>query len=473
MPRVIEVTPRSLEEAREAQDSQATLGVVVSRSLSIFAEHAVVRFYGKPLVLVESAHPFKEGATFRHYVHLSKERFEGIAYRTLGGLTRAQLSDVFAYVISMAPDVSGYGHLFLLGDRVWDSRSLAFVDSDPEAVVWRSPYAPTPADGPVGFLLDAAKGDRGVYEDMLQSMAAILMEKKPYGVFWWVGDGANGKSSLMEALYRLFPSQLCSLTVRTLTDGRDTPALNGHLANVVKESSEGKVEDTQIYKSIGTHEDFQIHKFHSQESMTIRGNMHHIFSANQVPTFNDKGFSARRRTFIIPFRARFSGDPTFEERTFTPEVLGNLLAELLRVAVEVASRDYCYKFSQITEGAKADYDGEANNAEDYARALLAEGIVAFDSFQAVRVDYENWCADQGYVPLGVTNMRRAVQGIGFERRSVKAGFLVDKRYVVKSVDPKDMVELGFTRRGFYTAPGFRAPEPEVEPEIGQQTLADW
>jgi len=468
MPKKITVRPTSLQEAREMQDEAENMSVITARAITVFNKYTIVKFHGRPLILTTTR-------GFEHYKLLSKDRFEELFYGIVGGVSRSATSDVFNYVINIAPDVSDYDHYYLLGDWIWDAKELRFVDDvDISMVVWRSPVLPVEPSEPVKFLLDAAKGDMGVYEDMLQSMAPILMDKKPYGVFWWVGDGANGKSSLMEALYRLFPYQLCSLTVRGLTDGRDTPMLNGYLANVVKESSEGRVEDTQIYKSIGTHEDFQVHKFHSQDAMTIRGNMHHIFSANQIPSFNDKGFSARRRTFIIPFNNRFEGDPTFEERTFTPEVLGQLLSEMLRVSVEIKERQYRYKFSKITENAKMEYDGEANNAEDYARSLLDDGIVAFDSFQSVKIDYENWCADQGFTPLGVNNMRRAIQSIGFERRSVKLGGFVDKRYVVKTVEMKDMREIGISRRGFFTAPGFMNTKKSEEVVVeAQESLGEW
>lgn len=467
MPKQITVHPKSLEEARAMQDSQDNMSVITVRALALFNDHTIVRFHGRPLILVNTK-------GFIHYERLSGEKFKQLFYGMVGGVSRSATGDVFDYVTNIAPDVSDFDHLYLLGDKVWDAKELRFVDDvDSNQVVWRSPIRPAKENSQVEFLLAAAKGDPGVYEDMLQSLAPILMDKKPYGVFWWVGDGANGKSSLMEALYRIFPFQLCSLTVRGLTDGRDTPMLNGYLANIVKESSEGKVEDTQIYKSIGTHEDFQVHKFHSQDAVTIRGNMHHIFSANQIPSFNDKGFSARRRTFIIPFLARFEGDPTFEERTFTPEVLGQLISEMLRVAQEISARQFRYKFSKITEHAKADYDGEANNAEDYARSLLEDGIVGFDNFQSVRVDYENWCGEQGYVPLGMTNMRKAVQGIGFERLSVRIGIITEKRYIIKSVEHADMREYGFRRRGFYTAPGFVPEKPEEDESAKQQSLAEW
>ena len=463
--------PKQASEKLNSVDVVKTsMSVISLRANKLLESVCIVQLHGKPLQLVNT-----DG--FEHFERLTKDRFESLFYRLFGGISRAAVNDVFNYTARIAPDVSEYDYLFMLGSKMWDSRKLSFVEGvDPKNIVWRSPISPAEVSGRVDFLLAAAKGDVGVYEDMLQSMAPILMEKKPDGVFWWVGDGANGKSSLIDTLYRIFPGQLCSLTVKGINDGRDTPMLNGFLANVVKESSEGRVDDTQVYKSIGTHEEFSAYKFRNQEGVTIRGNMHHIFSANQTPVITDKGFSARSRTLIIPFKARFESDPTFNDRTFTPKVLGQLLAEILRVTKEIKHRQYRYKFSQITENGKTDYDSETNNAEDYTRSILADGIVAFDNFISVRSDYERWCAEQGYVPEGIGYMRRVIQEAGFDRRSTRNDYGINvKRYMLKTVSPSDLVELGLNRRGLYTAYGFTPPEekPKRPKEGVYEGLEGW
>lgn len=424
---------------------------------------------------------------YPHFVPLHKEKFESIAYPLLGGVTRSQMGDVFAYISHSAEDLTANDHLILFGvpigdmeveadtdlsfvaankPSVWDMNDLEFDTlANPNDCVWRSPYArlAEKTDKPLEFIMQLAGGDPGLYDDIMQSLAPLVMARKPDGVIWWVGDGANGKSTLMDAVYKIFPGQLSSITVKRLTDGRDTPSLNGTLANVVKESSEGRIDDTEIYKSIGTHEDFRVHKFHSQDDILIRGNLHHIFSGNSIPAFNDKGFSARRRTFIVPFTKRFESDPTFEERTFTPEMFGRLIAEMCRFAQRIKAQGYRYNWSAATLEAKLEYDSEANSAEEYARDLIKQGIVAFDSFNPLRTDYENWCADEGYVPLGVGNLRRAIQALGFERATSTISGETFKRYIlVNSVDRKTLQPMGMGRPGFYTAPGF-VPDQEPEP----------
>lgn len=446
---------------------QPKLSVVASSAHQIARVERIARFRNRPMVMEYDPYP--------HFVPLHKDRFERIAYPLLGGITRSRMNDIFSYLSNIAEDLSVNDRYILFGladgkNGVWDMQELEWVDVDAESTIWRSPYAPlAPRAGgsqdyrPVPFIMSLAGGDKAVYDDIMQSLAPLVMETKPDGVIWWVGDGANGKSTLMDAIYRIFPGQLSSLTVKRLVDGRDTPSLNGTLANIVKESSEGRVEDTEIYKAIGTHENFRVHKFHSQDDVEVRGNMHHIFSANTVPSFNDKGYSARRRTFIVPFTQRFESDPSFESRTFTAQMFGELVMEMTRYALQLRRQGYKYKWSAQTLGAKMEYDTEANNAEEYARSIVQEGVVAFESFNPVRMDYEHWCADNGYVPLGIGNLRKAMSSSGFERVTIRYEGATTKIYRVKSVHDTNLQPFGMSRPGLFSVAGFREAEADPIP----------
>lgn len=470
-----------LEPTNPPEDDKPKQSVVQVSAGVVAQVKRIARFRNRPMVMMDDPFP--------HFRPLHKEMFDRIAYPILGGQSRSRMSDVFAYLGNTAEDLSHNEDLLLFGledpsdgsyadagyyhqeatTRVWDMDTLEWIDVDPSQAVWRSPYGVIPTEKPVPFILSLAGNDQGLYDDIMQSLAPLVMAKKPDGVIWWVGDGANGKSTLMDALYKILPNQLSSITVKRLVDGRDTPSLNGTLANIVKESSEGRIDDTEVYKAIGTHENFRVHKFHSQDDIEVRGNLHHIFSANTIPTFNDKGYSARRRTFIVPFTQTFESDPTFEERTFTPLMFGQLIHEMTRYAVRLRDQGYKYKWSAQTLSAKADYDSDANNAEEYAKHIIQEGVVGFDSFNPVRMDYENWCADEGYVPLGITNLRRALGTLGFERMSVKHGERVMKMYRLPVVsNPGELQPLNLGRPGLYTIAGF-APKPEeVAPPTFEQ-----
>lgn len=468
----------------DGKHAEKQMSIVASNAELLFKQQYIVRFRGRPMIL--------DYAGFPHFVPLHKERFDRMAYPILGGVTRSRMNDVFAYLGSTAEDLTGYEKLILFGvpldqianmeieadtdiaslakpPSIWDMEELMVrPDQIPAQCVWRSPHRPVELDKDakgrpikIPFIMDLAGNDPDMYDDIMQSIAPMIMSKKPDGVVWWIGDGANGKSTLMDALYRIFPGQLSSITVKRLVDGRDTPSLNGTLANIVKESSEGRVEDTEIYKALGTHENFRVHKFHSQDDVEIQGNLHHIFSANNIPTFNDKGWSARRRTFIIPFGQRFASNPNFEEETFNPKLFGQIISEMCRYAKLIERRGFNYKWSAKTLAAKANYDAEASNAEVYAQHLISQGVMAFEGFGAVKTDYENWCADEGYVPLGITNLRRAIEALGFERVSARQDSSVKKIHRLSNAGPGELQAISVGRPGIYTTPGWADEAKEV------------
>lgn len=455
--------------------------VVENNSKAVAHQYRIISFRGRAMIQIDKPFP--------HFEPLHRERFDRIGYPVLGGVTRSRMTDVISFLSNTTEDLTANEYLIGFGvpldkleveadtdlrfaathkPAVWDMVGLAWrPDLEIDDCVWRSPYSRVSAEKPepVEFVMQLAGGDEGVYDDIMQSLAPLVMARKPDGVIWWVGDGANGKSTLMDAIYKIFPGQLSSITVKRLTDGRDTPSLNGTLANVVKESSEGRIDDTEIYKAIGTHEDFRVHKFHSQDDMLIRGNLHHIFSGNSIPAFNDKGFSARRRTFIVPFAERFESDPTFEEKTFTAKMFGQLIAEMCRYAKIIEKQGYRYKWSAATLAAKADYDTEANSAEEYCKVMIDEGVVAFEGFGPVRVEYEDWCAKNGYVPLGIGNLRRAVQSLGFIRVSSNDPSMAEKYYKLPTVRHPDLQPMGMGKLGMYTIAGFQKIESVEAPAV--------
>jgi hypothetical protein len=126
-----------------------------------------------------------------------------------------------------------------------------------------------------------------------------------------------------------------------LNGGRsNTPLLNGALGNVAVDSG-GQITNTQIYKSIGTHEDFSMHRWHSQGGITVRGNVHHIFAADRAPTFYMRNLSIDRRTHTVPFSQANA------QTTPPNDFYGQLLAEMCRYAGIIKQRGYRYEWSGV------------------------------------------------------------------------------------------------------------------------------
>lgn len=408
------------------------------------------------------------------YLPLTSNTLARLVYQHFPFATTAQIRELEHKVRNDSPDRSNLDHLIgLPDDRVWNTRTLSYEPS--QDTILRTAVAPHPASAPAvnAYLLELAAGDQALAQDYLQALAPLFMYSKPTGVIWFVGNGANGKSALINAVYRIIGNHLTSLTVGAIEDGRDTLVLNGVIGNICRESSEGRIEDSERYKAIGTHEPFRVHKFNSQEMVTITTNFHTVFNANNIPIFSDKTEGARRRTLVVPFPARFKDDPNFEARTFTPEFLGGLLHLILEATHIIRENHTQYKFSPATLGAKEDYDNEVNSAEAFLAHLREKNIKAFTNYTLLRIAYENWCMDNGLVPLGITSLKRVMTRMANATSSTirdKDG-IVRRWYLIDNTTTEEAKELQTFDNGFSV--GIKSA-PEEKPELVQNKLGeDW
>jgi hypothetical protein len=316
---------------------------IAANAAIIAAQHRIIRFKGRTLIGVYEP--------YSHFISLTKEHFEQIARPLLGSVRQSHLNGVFAHLSYTAQDLSANDRLLLFGNlantkatlTVWDMDTLE-VRSDiaPEDCVHRSPYTmKMNVSLPIPFIMQLACGDSGVYDDIMQSLAPLVMALKPEGIIWWIGEGVDGKSALMDALHRLFPDQLASITNKRLAGGRVTRTLNGNLGNIVN-ADNGQVADVHIYRSLAKHQNFSVHNYHRQDGLEVQSNIHHIFAAANAPRFSRKSWSTQWRTFTIPFSQQIESDLT---HFLTDEFSGQLIAEMCRYAQIIKQQGYRYEWS--------------------------------------------------------------------------------------------------------------------------------
>lgn len=383
----------------------------------------------------------------KRYVHLSESTMLRILHRNSTISPRPRQSEsreVLELVTSLAPDLDGHRHLILFGDdyatqKVWNMETAEWeaTPKDVSHIVWRSSTPPASPDDPGveaarQFLLDVARGDERHMEDILQACAPLFLSTKPLGVIWFSGNGRNGKSGVVKLLHMLLGDYLTKITLHQIQDGKVTPALNGHLGNILEESSEGYIDDSEKYKVIGEHGTFIVRKYHSQDTITVDTSMlHTIFNTNNIPNFADKSSGVRARTIIVPFLATFKEDPSFFARTFTPEFLSGFLHLVTEAAQKVRDQGYVYDWGPITAEGKQSYDNEVNTVEAYIRHLRERSVTGFTNWRMLRYNYEVWCADNGEVPLGAKALKNTMKLMAHaEEKVVRDGPITKRRWVI-------------------------------------------
>lgn len=448
-------------------DTEQKMSLKARQAKAITSKYRIVRFRGAVLYRADAG-----------WEPLYSDEFARICYMVHGASIRqTQIKDLQHLFFTSSDDLTKYAHYIAMPDgRVWDMKSLKFTsDVAPEDCVYTTAVNPGEGKSHRKWLEEVTMGDKSLADDIIKALAPIFMHKKPFGIFWFLGNGANGKSTALKSLYAIFGSTapythnrwFSQLTVKQIEDERDTPMINGKLGNVCLESNDGHVKDTGGYKNLAEHSVFNVHKFNSQDGVYVDGNVHTIFNANNIPTFADKTQGVRRRTFTIPFKASFPQDNTFDENLFAKEnFLPDLLGEILRTTVDIRKHDYSYDFSQQTLKAKEDYDEEVNTAETYFEELLYTEVWGFTNFTDLTKDYQRWCDERSYTALGKKAIAHAAKIVGYERKSFKRDGKLITRYVCEDWNPEDLQDVP-QRWGM-----FQKINSDIELNVSENTIDD-
>lgn len=453
------------EDETALTSTEQKMSIKQRQAVKISGKYRIVRFRGAVLYRAEAG-----------WEPLSYDEFARICYQVHGaGIRQTQIKDLQHLFFTSSDDLTKYAHYIAMPDgRVWNMKTLKFTDRvAPEDCIYTTAINPGEGDSHRKWLEEVAVGDKDLADDIIRAIAPVFMYKKPFGVFWFLGNGANGKSTALKSLYAIFGSEapythnrwFSQLTVKQIEDERDTPMINGKLGNVCLESNDGHVKDTGGYKNLAEHSTFNVHKFNTQDGVYVDGNVHTIFNANNIPTFADKTQGVRRRTFTIPFKANFEQNNTFDEKLFAEEnFLADLLGEILRTTVGIKEHGYSYDFSEQTLRAKLDYDVEVNTAETYFEELKATDIWGFTNFTELARDYQKWCEERSYSALGRKAIAHAAKITEYERKSFRQDGKMITRYVCEDYDPEDLVEL-HQRWGM-----FQKADSDIELSVAENTV---
>jgi hypothetical protein len=132
--------------------------------------------------------------------------------------------------------------------------------------------------------------------------------------------------------------------------------------------------------------------------------------------------------------------------------------------VKIKEHGYSYKFSDQTLKAKEDYDEEVNTAETYFEELFRTDVWGFTNFTDLNKDYQRWCDERSYTPLGKKSIAHAAKIVGYERKSFRQDGKLTTRYVCGDQDPQELTEL-HQRWGM-----FQKEDSKVELDVSENTV---
>jgi P4 family phage/plasmid primase-like protien len=202
------------------------------------------------------------------------------------------------------------------------------------------------------FLDEVTMGKFGIQELIMEFIGYCIAGGPCYAEKAMIlyGDGANGKSTLMDTMMELAGAEnTATLSLTALNDPAKRYMIDGKLFNMGEETNIRSLGDSEVFKTMVTGGNIDIKKLYSQP-YTIKNRTKLIVAANELPKSKDRSHGLYRRMILVPFDAVF----TFETGNKDPKMREKLKEELpgiFNMAIEYYKKLEMngFKFSEPSE----------------------------------------------------------------------------------------------------------------------------
>lgn len=246
-------------------------------------------------------------------------------------------------------------------------------------------------------------------ESILDIMAYALWPSYDDHMFaYFIGEGANGKSTLIHVIQALVgKDNYSTASIQQLGTNRFAPAqLEGKLVNLSEESSGGgeeiSFEAMNTIKALSAGDDLLVER-KGQDGFTFRNKAKLIFSANQSPRFKETGHAIQRRMLVIPFEHKIKApDPRVETQLLAevPKIMVMLVKRIQENITRNGGRFIVHRGGGVSEEAKTRVLAGYGSAYEWAKECIESrvdlGVEAYIGVDEAYQHYKVWCDRNGY-----------------------------------------------------------------------------
>lgn len=281
------------------------------------------------------------------------------------------------------------------------------------------------------FVEDLMCGREDLKEALLEYLGYCISFDEPWlqKAALFIGEGANGKSTLMNVVTAVIGKQnVSNVELQQFSNPNSMIMMVGKAINISRECSPDALDRSEVFKKTITGEPVDVkYLYDNQWSVSI--NAKHVILGNDMPKSSDKSRGLSRRFLLWPFEADYTGanrDPFMEEKLL--KELPGILNRLLRSYKNLKARGSL----SITGAQKAmleQYELENDNVYMFMSEKLQVFKITDPQYQLSEWPkqsfydaYREFCESAGTKPANEVNfwkrMRRRVTDL--DKRLFKA-----------------------------------------------------
>jgi putative DNA primase/helicase len=232
---------------------------------------------------------------------------------------------------------------------------------------------------------------------------------------WLLGNGGNGKSTVLEVLESLVGSDNVSHAhLGRLEDPTARAQLDGKLVNLSGELG-GAASIGEHFKSIVSGEPIEGKRLF-KDPYSFRPFARLMASTNDLPILKDGSRGFERRAIILKFNRDFAG--TEEDKNLVPKLISER-AGIFRWSVEGVQRlkrnqQFTIPPSSVVELAR--YRKEADSVQLFVDDMMQASCAGGMEPSRLYSDYATWCKESGHTAVNKLNFGKRLSRMGIAKR---------------------------------------------------------
>jgi len=273
----------------------------------------------------------------------------------------------------------------------------------------------------IQLLQDCLKDPKDIITVIEEISNILTANKRNFEVSaMWIGDGANGKSTLLKIIRGVFGRENCSnVSIHALQNERFAISqLNGKLANIHSDISSKELNNLGIFKQLVSGDPVPVEKKNKDPfDMTNFAKM--FFSANEMPDIKDNSDGVFRRIIVTKWENQFvpgvNRIEDYDKIILNEEKKGifNLILQNYRTLLRNKGFRYRQSIAKVRETIKL----ESDKLLEFIESSLNKEQDAFLTKNEMYHAYTKYCESKGYEKYSKSKF-----GANFPTYGCKEGF---------------------------------------------------
>lgn len=270
----------------------------------------------------------------------------------------------------------------------------------------------------IKFLRECLSNSKDIVTVIEEISNILTANRKNYEVSAiWIGNGQNGKSTLLKIIKGIFGSKNCSgISIHALQNERFAPAqLYGKLANIFPDISNRELNNLGKFKMAISGDEFSV-EFKGKDHFMLESFAKHFYSCNEMPDIKDNSDATYRRIYVTKWENEFLAGvnriENLDHMILSEERSG--IFNLILQNYKTLMRNRGFRYRQSIEKVREIIKLESDKLREFVETCLIKETGSYITKNELYQNYVAWCKFNNYEPYSIKKMGIRLLSHGFK-----------------------------------------------------------